>query len=56
MFANILGLGMENCRILGQFMHSDIGKKNSLNYSLFRIRDNILINLGHLDMFLDSDI
>ena len=37
-------------------MHSDIGKTNSLNYSLFIFRDNILINLGHSDVFLDSDI
>ena len=37
-------------------IHSDIGKTNSFNYSLFRLRDNILINLGHSDVFLDSDI
>ena len=37
-------------------MHSNIEKINSLNYSLFRFKYNILINLGHLDVFLDSDI
>ena len=37
-------------------MPSDIEKTNSLNYSLFRLRDNILMNLDHSDVFLDSDI
>ena len=37
-------------------MHSDIEKTNSLNYLLFILRDNILINLDHSDVFSDSDI
>ena len=37
-------------------MYLGIGKINSLNYSLFRFRDNILNNLGHLDVLIDSDI
>ena len=28
-------------------MHSNIAKINSFNYSLFKLRDKILINLGH---------